>query len=212
MKSSHKLDYARLAETLSERKLIDRAALDHILQQCTATGALMSELLVRENLISDWELSRVVCELYGLPFLPVRVYPPADHVLAGLDPDYLRQYALVPLDRFGSVLTVAMPAMVPTQVLDGLVDEGEKVVILPAVGTVVENRRWLDEHLPPPEMPGLDSIGASLPAGTRQVDSLAEVTELDLEGVEQGGLADWAGIFDAGDEAVQDQLRKLGEE
>lgn len=210
MKSSHKLDYSRLAETLAERKLVERAALDHILQQCTATGTLMTELLVRESLISDWELSRVVCELYGLPFLPVRVYPPADHLLEGLDADYLRQYALVPLDRFGDVLTVAMPAMVPTHVLDGLVDAGEKVVILPAVGTVVDNRRWLDEHLPPSDMPDLETIGASLPAGTVDVESLAEI---DLSGVEPSeGLADWAGIFDAGDEAVQDELRKLGDE
>ena len=112
MKSSQRLEYTRLADTLAERNLVDRAALDHILQQCSATGALMPDLLVREQLISDWELSRVVCELYGLPFLPVDVYPPAENAIAGLDPDYLRQYGLVPFDRFGKLITVAMPGLV----------------------------------------------------------------------------------------------------
>lgn len=189
MKSSQRLEYARLADALSERKLVERAALDHVLQQCAATSALMSDILVREHLISDWELSRVVCELYGLPFLPVDNYPPRDGALDGLDADYLRQYGLVPFDRFGKLLTVSMPALVPTEVLDGLV-RGDEVRVLPAVGTVGSNRRWLDEHLPAPQMPALDLVAGSLPSG------------------EGGAAADWANIFDAADEAVQDELRR----
>ena len=189
MKSSQKLDYNRLADALSERNLVDRGALDHILQQCTATGSLMPDLLVREGLISDWELSRVVCELYGLPFLPVNVYPPSESAMDGLNPDYLRQYGLVPMDRFGKLITVAMPGMVPNSILDGLA-AGEGLSILPGVGTVEGNRAWLEEHLPPPET-GLDQIRASLPSDGDSLD-----------------IADWGNIFDAGDEAVQDNLRR----
>ena len=197
VKSNQKLDYGRLADALSERNLVERQPLDHILQQCSATGALMPDLLVREHLISDWELSRVVCELYGLPFVPVHIYPPAEGVLDGLNPDYLRQYSLVPLDRFGGLLTVAMPALVPSSVLEGL-SEGQGHMILPAVGTVESNREWLAAHLPPPQMPSLEDIGASLPGG----ESKADGTTVDI--------ADWGNIFDAGDEAVQDELRKNG--
>ena len=50
--------------------------MNHVLQQCQATGSLMPEVLVHENLVSDWEVSRVSCELYHLPFLTVDLYPP----------------------------------------------------------------------------------------------------------------------------------------
>lgn len=212
MKSTQKLDYSRLGEALAERKLVDRAAVEHILQQCLATGALMPDLLVRERLISDWDLCRVVSELYGLPFLPVATYPPAEHVLLGLDPDYLRQYGLVPLDRFGKVLTVLMPGLVPTDVLDALAEK-EKVTILPAVGTVEGNRLWLDAHLPPPSMPVLERIQASLPQPPRAGASKQPGAKRELgtqRRADPESLADWAGIFDAGDEAVQDELRRQG--
>ena len=205
MKSTQKLDYTRLGEALAERKLVDRSAVEHILQQCLATGALMPDLLVREQLISDWDLCRVVSELYGLPFLPVSAYPPAEHVLAGIDPDYLRQYGLVPLDRFGKVLTMLMPGMVPSDVLEGLA-ETLKVTILPAIGTVEGNRRWLEEHLPPPTL-GLEGIQASLPQVLREGGARRRAPGAPAE---PESLADWAGIFDAGDEAVQDELRRHG--
>lgn len=209
MKSTQKLDYTRLGDALAERKLVDRAAVEHILQQCLATGALMPDLLVREQLISDWDLCRVVSELYGLPFLPVSSYPPAEHVLSGIDPDYLRQYGLVPLDRFGKVLTILMPGMVPTDVLDGLA-EALKVTILPAIGTVEGNRRWLEEHLPPPSMLGLEGIQASLPQAQLEGAPRRPTRRAPGSSGEPETLADWAGIFDAGDEAVQDELRRQG--
>ena len=76
------------------------------------------------------EVSRLACELYHLAYLPVEVYPPAAGTLEGLDPDYLRQYGLVPLDRFGTLLTVAMPALVSSSVLDGL-HAGEATAVAP---------------------------------------------------------------------------------
>ena len=60
--------------------------------------------------------------------------------------------------------------------------------VLAAVGTVEGNRGWLDEHLPPPAMPQLDDLAQS--------------------GAGEGGIADWGNIFDAGDEAVQDEIRR----
>jgi hypothetical protein len=144
-----------------------------------------------------------------LPFLPVSAYPPAEHVLAGIDPDYLRQYGLVPLDRFGKVLTMLMPGMVPSDVLDGLA-EALKVTILPAIGTVEGNRRWLEEHLPPPALPGLDSFQSSMAQAQRGGPTRSASRRPAGLPAEPESLSDWAGIFDAGDEAVQDELRRQG--
>lgn len=196
MKSKqHRLDYHRFGEALIERGLLEREVISHVLQQCEATGALLTEILVAERQITDWELSRVCCELYGLPFLTVDTYPPAANILDGLDPDFLRHYALVPLDRFEGLLTVLMPGIVPTEVLDALV-QGSQQRVLPVVGSVQSNREWLDRHLPPPALPGRAAAPRGAGAGR------AAPLELEPTG--------WAGIFDAGDEAVRLNLRRPG--
>ena len=49
------------------------------------------EILVGDNLISDWELSRIVCDMYNLPFLPVDIHPPSSKAFEGLDREFFRR-------------------------------------------------------------------------------------------------------------------------
>lgn len=146
MKNSHRLDYSSLIEVLGQRGLVDPQRLKIVLQSVAKSPIALPEMLVSENLIGDWELSRVVCELYGLPFLTVDQYPPSPAALDGLDRDFFRRYALVPLARHGQILTVCMPAMVPADVLGALAASSD-LHVLPVVGTVNSNNRWLAEHL-----------------------------------------------------------------
>ena len=185
MKSNQRLDYDRLAEALRERKLLDAETLRHVLHQCQSTGALFPELLVRENLVADWELARVSCEVFGLPYLPVDVYEPDADLLKGLDPALLRQFALVPLDRYGDLLVVAMPAMVPSSVLAEL-EERASCRALPVVGSVAANRAWLEVHLPKVEMPDMAALA--------------------------GGLEDALGFLDEGDAAVRSEESPGGDD
>ena len=220
MKSAHRFDYARFGEALVERGLLDRNVLSHVLHQCNATRMLMTELLVRENLVSDWELSRVACELYHLPFLTT--------ALDGYDLGYLRHYALVPLDRFGGLVTVAMPGLVPSEVLDGL-RPGQNGRVLAVVASVVSNRRWLEGLTPagapakgaPAAKGGTPAKGGATPAKTismsppQEAAKLSEVpgaipaAELEEAASLQIGSGDeWGNLFDAGEEAVQLDLKK----
>ncbi len=189
-KSSQRLDYHRLTEALTERGLVTQETMNHILQQCAATGTLLPELLVAEELVSDWELCRVCCEVFNLAYLDVENYTPSSAALRDMDAEYLRIYGIIPLDRYGPVLTIAMPALVPSEVLDVLVVADVRRVV-PVVSSVSSNRAWLQENLPAPSAPTLDQIRGVLPSG-------AAAEDLDA----------WAGIFDAGDEAVQLELRE----
>jgi hypothetical protein len=208
LKAAHRFDYPRFGEALVERGLIDRDVLNHVLQQVNATRSLLPEVLVRENLVSDWEVSRVACEIYHLPFLTVDHYPPSATALDGYDLAYLRHFALVPLDRFGGLVTVIMPGLVPSDVLEGL-RPGQGGRVLPVVGSVVSNRRWLEERLapkPPPPRPGL-GLAKSIPLTTAAPTTRAPApaprpveSEPELQLAEEG---DWGNLFDAGDEAVK---------
>ncbi|HUR28060.1 MAG TPA: hypothetical protein VM509_07730, partial [Planctomycetota bacterium] len=112
------------------------------------------QILVGDNLITDWELSRIVCDLYNLPFLPVDIHPPSSKAFEGLDREFFRRHRIIPVDRNGQLLTVCMPALVPAEVLGQLAAECE-VQIAAVVGTVQTNNRWFDEHMPVDTAPAL---------------------------------------------------------
>lgn len=152
-------------------------------------GPPLPEALVADNLIGDWELSSVVCDLYGLAFLPVDLCSPSPQALRQLDPGFLRQHRLVPLSRHGQLLTIAMPALVPAEVL-GLLSTATDLQVLPVVGSVVSNAKWLQEHLPEAE-----------PTAPLPVD----------EAVDEPADGNWSSIFDEGDAAVLLELRAESE-
>ncbi len=174
MKNTHRLDYASLAEILGQRAMVEPQRLKLALQLSAAGPTPFPELLVTDGLIGDWDLARIVCDIYGLPFLPVDMYLPSPEALNGLDHAFLRQHRLVPLARHKQVLTVCMPTLVPAEIL-GLLASKTELHVMPVIGTVESNNRWLAENL---------SVEATLGGG------------------EGGQIGDWNKIFDEADAAV----------
>ena len=177
MKRKQRLDYANLAEVLRQRNLVDRRRLSLALQTSSQSAIPFPEVLVTDGLIGDFDLARVVSDLYSLPFLPVSVCTPQPEAMAGLDEAFLRRHRLIPLDRFGGLLTVCMPAIVPADVL-GTLAASNNIQVLPVVGTVNTNNKWIEDHLAS-EVPG------ALPSEA---------------------VGDWSNIFDEGNAAVLMEL------
>ena len=192
---SLRLEYNRLAEALAESGLVDKKSLRDALQYSASGGTAFPRALVEANLVTDWEISRVVCELYGLPFVPVEVMEPDPAALAGVETAFLIEHALVPIGRFGQVLTVSMPALVEADVL-AMLSAQTDLLVLPVVGTVRSNRIWIETNLvksapapkpgalPPPPVVGL------------------EVDESDA----------WGSFFDDADAAVLMELNSIGQD
>jgi hypothetical protein len=176
LKRKQRLDYANLAEVLRQRNLVDRRRLSLALQTSSQSAIPFPEVLVTDGLIGDWDLARVVSDLYSLPFLPVSVCSPQPEAMAGLDAAFLRQHRLIPLDRFGGLLTVCMPAIVPADVL-GTLAASNNIQVLPVVGTVNTNNKWFEENM-------ASDVPAALP----------------------NSPADWSNIFDEGNAAVLMEL------
>jgi hypothetical protein len=140
------LSESRLARSLVERGLVLGDMIEQIFQTCSASGGLLTEALVQEGLMTDWELSRIACEVFNLPFMPVEVHAPTERALEGLDPEFLKRWCLVPLVRNGDLLTIAIPAAISPQTFDELaaMSGGELAIV---VGSVLTNRQWLRENL-----------------------------------------------------------------
>ena len=180
--NNHRLGYQRLAETLIERGLVEAQAVQDALSMGNHGGLPFPEALVTASLVSDWELSNVVCQLYGLPFLPVEMVEPQPDARKGLDLDFLLENGIVPLCRHGQVLTLCMPAIVPAEILGCIAAESD-LFVLPVVGTVNSNRRWLQANLQP---------AAPLPSSS-----------------ELGSDTDWGSLFDEADAAVLSELEVI---
>lgn len=182
MKTHQRLDNTRLSQALADRQLVDPRALKEAAQFSSHSKRPFTEALVSANLVADWELARVVCEIFGLPFLPVELLQVDMKAAEGIDKDFLIENCLVPIARHGQVLSIAMPAMVPAEVLGQLAAMTD-LTVLPVVGTVNTNRQWITEHL---EV----QPAAPLPSSSGEHD---------------GG--DWGSIFDQGDAAVLNELQ-----
>ena len=176
LKYAQRLDDSRLAEVLHERGMADLESIREMLAASQNGATPFCEAIVSSGMVSDWDLSRVVAELFQLPFLPVSLCKPNEALWEELGSPLLRENALVPLQLFGQLLTVAMPGLVGADVLGMLAAETD-YFLLPVVGTVETNRRWIREH-----------------------DSSTESSAGDGDG---GG---WSTLFDEGDAAVQASL------
>lgn len=168
MKLTQRLDYNRLAEVLAERNMVEPSAIHELLQASNDGGQAFPEAMVAANLVSDWDLSRVVCEIFQLPFLPLEFITPRTDLIEMFDPHFLHDSGIVPLARFGNVLTLAMPALVPADVLAMLAAETD-MVLLPVVGTVTANRKWLGEHVVIKKLSDDDSWGSLFDEGDAAV-------------------------------------------
>jgi len=170
LKHPKRLDETRLVEALSERGLVEASVLaEH------KGGGPIAQALVSEGAIGDWDLSRIVSEVFHLPFLPVNMAQPDRELLDELPSDALREHGLVPLCRHGGLLTVAMPGMVGAAALAEVGAE-TGLQVMPVVGTVLTNRRWLEENVREPQE--------------------------DLASVPDELSAEWGDLFDEGDASV----------
>jgi len=175
---------------LAERGIVDARAIQDALQFSQRGGPPFPEALVTANLVADWELSRIVSELYGLPFVTVDFADPDPKALAGIDPHFLLESGLVPLSRHGKVLTVLMPSLSTSDTLEQLARSAD-VTILPIVGTVRSNRLWLEQKL--------SAQTSAAPAAA-------------LPSHDEEGSGTWSSLFDDADAAVLLDLKPMPRE
>jgi hypothetical protein len=188
LKYSQRLDYARLAETLLERGLVAPEPVRELLQLSREGGMGFCEALVTSSLMADWELAQLISETFQLPFMPIELLVPNPAAQEEIDKDFFIQHNLVPVDVFGQILTVAMPGLVPAEVLAQIAAQTDSE-ILPLVSSVESNRRWVSDNLEArvvPEREGgwgsiFDEADAEVLAGLEEPGSLDFPAPLPVE-------------------------------
>ena len=118
MRNFRKTVNKQLGEILVERGVISRVQLEAALVYQKDKDILFGEALVQMKLCSEKDVVQALTCQYGFPYLPLANYEIAPEVVATVPLSLCRQYCLVPIDKIGRSLTLAMSNPLSVQALE----------------------------------------------------------------------------------------------
>ena len=145
MRGLEKLTYVRLAEALAQLGSLDQAYLAEILKESDRDGAPFPALLIRDEVLTEWELTRITSEHFALPIIFPMSYDLDRRVVQSADEHFLQKNNILPLARFGHIVTVVMPILSPFTVLEQM-EKMMRAEVFPFVGPISENTQLLMDH------------------------------------------------------------------
>ncbi len=97
-----------LGELLIERRVITKNDLVKTLEIQKEKGGLIGEILVDLKLAKEEDIAQALTTQYGFPYLPLVNYEIEPEVMENVPKNVCEQYCLIPIDKIGSNLTLAM--------------------------------------------------------------------------------------------------------
>ena len=119
MKHFKKATNKHLGELLVERGVINHEQLNiSIEHQKRNPGHLLGEVLVELKFATEKDIAQALTCQYGFPYLPLSSYEIDAEVIRSVPENVCRQFCLVPIDKIGKSLTVAMSNPLNLQALE----------------------------------------------------------------------------------------------
>jgi hypothetical protein len=113
-----KLCRTQLADVLIEEGVLTRDQVEDALAEQEGTGKQLGALLVEKQILTDYDVAKLVTARYALPYLDVGGYTTRREVIELLPLDMCLKCAILPLDQFGSILTIAISEMPEPEVIE----------------------------------------------------------------------------------------------
>ena len=110
----------RIGEILLERGLITQKQLEQALARQQTRGGLVGELLIELGFVTEEVVALALTAQYGFPYIQLENYEIDDGVTKLIPEHVARQYMLIPIDRIGNALTVAMADPSNTQAVEDI--------------------------------------------------------------------------------------------
>jgi len=109
----------QLGELLVENKIITRVQLEETVKiQKERKGILLGELLVELGFAKEEDIANALAAQYGFPYLPLDNYEIDKDLIKLIPKNVSKQFCLVPVDKLGSSLVVAMSNPLNTQAIE----------------------------------------------------------------------------------------------
>ena len=107
-----------LGELLLDRGIISQSQLDQGLGAQREKGGLIGEILVELGFVKEDEIAQALTAQYGFPYLPLGNYDVDTEITSIIPGRVARQYLLVPIDKIGNNLTLAMSNPLNVQAIE----------------------------------------------------------------------------------------------
>ena len=108
----------QLGELLIERGIISDEQLAKALALQKEKGGLIGELLVELGFAKEEDIAQSLTAQYGFPYLPLSNYDINPEIINIVPGRVARQYLLVPIDKIGNNLTLAMSNPLNVQAIE----------------------------------------------------------------------------------------------
>jgi type IV pilus assembly protein PilB len=108
----------QLGELLIERGILTQAQLDKAIVVQQERGSLIGEILVELGFAKEEDIAQALTAQYGFPYLPLSNYDINPEIINIVPGRVARQYLLIPIDKIGNNLTLAMSNPLNVQAIE----------------------------------------------------------------------------------------------
>lgn len=164
----------KLGDMLLEAGLISQKQLDEALDVQKKEGGRLGYILTKLGFVSDEEVTGLLSRQYGIPAVNLEHFEISEDVLKRVPVEVSQRYAIIPLSRTGSTLTVAIADPTNIFALDDL-KFITNLNIEPVVASEFSIRQSIEKYY------GTESAMEL----RRVMEDLAEVDEEELEVIEE---------------------------
>jgi len=122
MSKFHKQIDKPLGQILVERGVIDNTQLQQALEAQKHGGGLVGEVIVELGFAKEEDIAYCLSLQFGYPYLSLENYEISQDIIKIIPKNVATHYCLVPIDRIGNTLTVAMANPLNIQAIEDLED------------------------------------------------------------------------------------------
>lgn len=98
----------KIGELLIERNVITEEQLKIALEEQKKKGGYISQHLISLGLATEFDITSCLASQYGFPYLPLKNYNIAVDMLDIIPLKLIKVYSILPIDKIGKILSVAM--------------------------------------------------------------------------------------------------------
>jgi hypothetical protein len=138
----------QLGELLIDQGIIKREQLEKALEVQKEKGGLIGEILVDLGFTKEQDIAQALTAQYGFPYLPLDSYEISPEFIEAIPERVARQYLLIPIDKIGKNLTVAMSNPLNFQAIEDI-ELLTGCVIQCFVSTSSELKHAIDKYYKP---------------------------------------------------------------
>ena len=117
---ANRINAKQLGELLVDAGLITRDQLNHGLEVQKDKGGLIGQVIVDLRYVSEEAIAQAITAQYGFPYLPLENYEIDPEVVKIVPKNVAIQYCLIPVDKIGNNLTIAMANPLNNQAVEDI--------------------------------------------------------------------------------------------